>query len=275
MTPQRVSDDLQAPFGYDEDGTVIAPFGLKANGDPRLSNRGRSAGSGFGSTPKKTAPAPKKRAPRSAAETPTVNRAGQTNYATAATGMVEVSSVVLTLAGADPGGFISRVIGKKQTTALKGDATILAMCAEPLGQAVGAFAPRTPWLATLLEGGSISTDVVVLAVTLGKMTSALIENHRNPSEELAELGNQLTGLRIQGIRDEIAAMAAQAAGAAQPQQDPEPETYADHAIREQHEADQEAFMERQAPQFVSDFAVQHPGQVPGQTTVYEHLAHAS
>lgn len=268
MTAQILDrDNPDAPFGYDEDGTVVAPFGLKANGQPRLSNRGRSAGQGFGTPKRTTAPAPPKRAKRTAAETPAARRGG-VDYATVATGLVQLSTIGITAIGADPGGLVSRLIGKKQVTAIKGDAVILGMYAETLGSAIGGLATINPWLANKLEGGNIQKEVVVFATTVAQLGASLIANHRAPNEELAAMGDQASALQAQEIRRNLQQMTEQQAPAG-----PTDEQLADElAMREhlQHLAEQQ-----QAPAFVSDFAVQHPGQVPGQTDVYEQLAHAS
>ncbi|MEU9048381.1 hypothetical protein AB0D63_43335 [Kitasatospora sp. NPDC048343] len=219
MAPQRISEDPQAPFGYDEDGTVIAPYGLKADGTPRLSNRGRTAGQGFGGTgtgPKKKAPAPPKKPRPSAAEQPTVKRNGQIDYVSAATGAIQLGSMLPGLAA----GFLERFIGPKQAMALRGDAAILGMMAEPLGGAIGAIAPGVPWLASMLKGGSIPKEFAVLAVTLGKATMAIIDNHRNPSQQLADLSQSMVALQAQQIAQQIKLMQDEAEQAAA---EPEPE----------------------------------------------------
>jgi len=260
-------DNPDAPFGYDEDGTVIAPYGLKANGQPRLSNRGRSAGQGFGTPKKTTAPAPPKRAKRTAAETPAVSRNGAVSYQQVATGLVQLSTVAISAIGADPGGFVSRLIGKRQTLAIKGDATILTMFAEPLGNAIGGLATINPWLANKLEGGNVSKEVVVFATTVAQLGASLVANHRAPSEELAAAGEQLAALQAQEVRRNVQAMTEQGPAG------PTDEQLADELAMREHL--QQMAEQQQAPAFVSDFAVPQPGQIPGQTDVYEQLAHAS
>lgn len=223
MAPQRISDDVHAPFGYDEDGTVIAPYGLKADGTPRLSNRGRTAGAGFPGT-KKTAPAPpkKKTAPKNSAEDkPVIKSNGQVDYIAAATGYVSIAAMLPGLVSGLP--FVAKTIGERQALALRGDTAILTAVAEPLGEAIGAMAPRVPWLQSLLKGGAVPKDVFMLCTALVQAGSAIVENHRNPSQQLAEMGQAVTVLKVQRIIADIkATMEQEMAAAAQEHGEPQP-----------------------------------------------------
>lgn len=270
MTPQRISDDPSSPFGFDEDGTVIAPFGFKANGDPRLSNRGRQAGDGFGTTTKKKAPAPPRKKKTVQADTSADRAGGRTDYRVAATSMLKLATMLPTMLGSDPGGMISRFIGKKQTLALKGDATIMHMYAEPLGSAIGGMAVSHPKLATFLEGGSIKKEVVVLATTVAQFGVSLLANHRAPSEELASMGDQFTALQAQAIKQEIQDMIQAGQEAVSEDDQVDVDGYDD--LQAHVDEQRAAYEQRPAPAFVSDFATAAPGEVPGH---YEHLAAAS
>jgi hypothetical protein len=204
MTPPRISDDPKSPFGYDEDGDVIAPFGLKADGTPRLSNRGRSAGQGFGTPKKKAAAPPRKAATKPGpAEKPAANARGQIDYRVVAGGLVALASLPFQMAGADPGGFVSRLIGEKQTLALRGDAAILTMFAQPLGNALGGVASVNPWLAAKLEGGNMPKEYVVLAVTTSQLIGALVGNHRSPSQKLAEMAEEMAAVQAAEVKRNI------------------------------------------------------------------------
>jgi hypothetical protein len=210
MTPPRISDDPKSPFGYDEDGDVIAPFGLKADGTPRLSNRGRSAGQGFGAAKKKAAAPPRKAATKPGpAEKPAANARGQIDYRVVAGGLVALASLPFQMAGADPGGFVSRLIGEKQTLALRGDAAILTMFAQPLGNALGGVASVNPWLAAKLEGGNMPKEYVVLAVTTSQLIGALVGNHRAPSQKLADMAEEMAAVQAAEVKRNIDAMRAQ------------------------------------------------------------------
>jgi hypothetical protein len=268
MAPQRISDDVNAPFGYDEDGSVLAPFGLKADGTPRLSNRGRTAGQGFGGggAKKKTAPAPPKRTRPTAAEQPTVKKNGQVDYVTAATGAVQMLSMLPSLGA----GLLERFIGPKQAMALRGDGAILGMMAEPLGQAIGAVAPGVPWLAGLLKGGSIPKEWAVLAVTLSKTGMALFDNHRKPNEQLADLAQSMVALQAQQIAQQIKAMQDEAEAAAAEDDDqaqPAPEAQPEPEPDMETQRLAEWYRRHEGP--VQQHPTMGPVQIPGQMTVQD------
>lgn len=281
MAPQRISDDVNAPFGFDEDGTVIAPYGFKADGAPRLSNRGRTAGSGFGGTGpgRKRAAAPQKKGPASRgpadkgpADKPVIKSNGQVDYISAAAGYASIGAMLPGLVGGLP--FVTKLIGERQSLALRGDTAILSAVAEPVGEAVGAMAPRVPWLQSLLKGGAVPKDVFMLCTAVVQAGVAIVENHRNPSAQLAEMGQQTTVLKVQRImadikatmEDEMAAAEAEhaeteeayaAAEAAETPQDPETQRLAEWYAR------------HGAPTAASA-ATTNPGLfIPGQSTVYD------
>lgn len=209
MTSPRISDDPKAPFGYDEDGHTIAPFGLKADGTPRLSNRGRMPGEGFGGPRKKAAPAPqkKKATPKAGpAEKPAVSARGQVDYRVVAGGLFQLGSIPFQMLGADPGGLVSRFLGKKQATALRGDAAIMTMFAEPMGNALGAVATVNPWLSAKLEGGNLPKEYIVLAVTASNLVGALVANHREPNERLAAMAEEMAAVQAMEIKRNIQAL---------------------------------------------------------------------
>jgi hypothetical protein len=233
VTPPKISDDPKAPFGYDEDGHVIAPFGLKADGNPRTSNRGRRPGDGFGAAPKKTAPAPKKKPAPTPAEKPAADRRGQLDYRVVAGGLVALAAIPFQVAGSDPGGFLGRLIGEKQVTALRGDAAIISMFAQPLGNALGGVASVNPWLAAKLEGGNLPKEYVVLAVTASQMVSALVGNHRDPSPQLAEMAQEMAAVQAAEIKRNIDALRQQEEE--QPTAGPFDETGAAVDLEEQEE----------------------------------------
>lgn len=274
MTPPRISDDPKAPFGYDEDSHVIAPFGMKADGTPRLSNRGRTVGEGFGAA-KKKAPAPaKKKTVRpvtkpSAAEQSTRTVKGPPDYRLVAAGLFQLGSIPFKLLGSDPGGFVSRTLGEKQTLALRGDAAIISMFAQPMGNALGSIAAVNPWLAGKLEGGDLPREYIVLAVTAANLAGALISNHRAPSTELADMAQEMAEVQATQIRRNIAAM-----------KEEEEHQAAMRAVQEQEEdqedQEQEEDQEEDYPRYEQPAYDPGPGertaQIPGQQTVYDYPA---
>lgn len=201
-----ISEDPRAPFGYDGNGSVVAPFGMKADGNPRLSNRGRSAGQGFGAAApaaarKQAAPARKKvKAP--AAARPAVKPSGAMDYQAAASGLWEMLTLVPQLLAADPGGMVSRM-GPQQPMAFAGDAAIMAAFNEPIADAAAEIATVNPWLANILEGGSIPKPYLHLGMAVFGLTKALISNHMNPSAELAAQGSELAMQRGLAIKRQI------------------------------------------------------------------------
>jgi len=226
VTPPKISDDPKAPFGYDEDGHVVAPFGMKADGTPRLSNRGRQVGQGFGAAGKKAAAAPPKKKPaaKGPAEKPAVSSRGQVDYRTVAGGLFQLSSIPFQVLGSDPAGLVSRFLGKRQVTALRGDAAIITMFAEPMGNALGAVATVNPWLAAKLEGGNLPKEYVVLAVTASNLIGTLVANHRQPNEQLADMAEQMAAVQAMEIKRNIQAMREQQEQD-QAEQDPRAEPY--------------------------------------------------
>jgi hypothetical protein len=271
LTPQRISDDVNAPFGYDEDGTVIAPYGLKADGTPRLSNRGRTAGAGFGGggSKKRTAPAPPKKptASKGPADKPTVRSNGQVDYTAAAVAYTSIAATLPGLAGGLP--FVSKMIGERQSLALRGDTAILASVAEPLGEAIGAMAPRVSWLQGLLKGGTIPKDVFTLVTAIGQATAAIVENHRKPSVQLAEMGQAVTVLRVQRIMADLrATLDQEMEQAEQAYAEPQPAPAAEPEMDAETQRLADWYARHGAPP--ASAPTTDPGRfIPGQSTVYD------
>lgn len=165
--------DIEAPHGRDDQGVPLAPYGLKADGAPRISNRGRTA-----AAPKKKAPAARSSGKRTRADT--------------VAQLVELSSMLTTpmVTAADAPAVRNR-IGDRKATALAGVAVLLDAHAEPAAQAVYVMSQTKPGLLAWMDKVEDKAGMLMLAQVGMSLTRSLVANIMNPSEELAEAGRQM------------------------------------------------------------------------------------
>jgi len=171
-TPDK--DDIDAPWGRDDEGNPHAPLGFKADGRPKISNRGRKAG---GSTPS----APRARTTGGRSKTSNAERAGM--LAT----MIDMFAV-LPLAGASKSDGVAKRIGPKHAEALAGDAAIISHYRDPLVNGVMILAQSKPGVLAWMDSMEEKAPWLILAKVGIEMGNAIVRNHLTPDERLAEQG---------------------------------------------------------------------------------------
>lgn len=166
-----------APWGYeDDDITPKAPLGYKADGTPRISNRGR-----------KTGPT----GPRSPS-TRTSSRKGKTKASDAQRkGMLMTLTdmwVTTPLAAGSQSDAIKNRLGEKHTKALAGDAAIVNHYREGIVDGLIILSQSKPGVLAWMDSMEEKAPWIMLVTVGMQMTKAIVENHLNPSEALAERG---------------------------------------------------------------------------------------
>jgi hypothetical protein len=185
--------DPAAPHGYDDEGVPLAPFGYKANGDPKLSNRGRVAGPG-----KKSAPNTKSG----------VRPKSRTQAQTKAQ-LIELGSIVTTpLAVAADNSLVRKRIGDRHAAALAGDAVIIEMYTEPIVDLVMFTAQTKPGILAWMDKAEDAAPLIMAAKVFGGLAKALVQNHLNPDERLARAGRTMVQVKAAKYAAAIEAEAA-------------------------------------------------------------------
>lgn len=180
--------DPTAPHGRDENGTPYAPYGYKANGDPKLNNRGRppaNAGPKVAAPKRKTAPNTKAGArPRSRTDAQTKTQ------------LMELATLATTpLSAAASSPVVRRKLGERHADALAGDAVILDAFAEPLIDGVIHLAKSKPGLLAWMDQVEDKAPYLMLAQTGLQAVKAIVQNHMNPDPALARAGRKLAQVR--------------------------------------------------------------------------------
>jgi hypothetical protein len=170
--------DEQAPHGRDENGTPKAPFGYKANGDPRLSNRGRPPAN---AGPKVAAPQKKSTGAKTSGTKKPARTAKETKDQLL--GLADMVLMPLAAAGLAPA--VRARIGERQGDALAGDAVILQAVAPDIVDGVMAYAERKPGLLAWMDRAEDAAPAFMLAKAIGQAAVAIGRNHMQPSRELA------------------------------------------------------------------------------------------
>lgn len=197
---EKVSDDPAAPFGYDEDGTPKAPYGLKVNGQPRLSNRGAKAGAGRRTGPAKT--------PRGGGSGSRLNRSDKDRKQSL---LALADMLVITpLGGLSASPQVVARIGQKQADAFAGDAVILEQHIEPLADSLIELSQTKPGLLSWLDNVEQNAPWIPLAMVGLQMTKAFVENHVNPNPDLIAAGKLMGRVKqakmIEMIREQAREM---------------------------------------------------------------------
>jgi hypothetical protein len=181
--------DERAPHGRDEQGMPLAPYGYKANGDPRLSNRGRSAAN---AGPKVAAP-PKK--PASGGGGKPASKKARTRAETREKLLGLADLLTTPLAAASQSVWVRERLGEKQAVALAGDAVILDACAGDIVDGVIAYADHKPGLLAWMDKAEELAPSWALIQALGKVTVALAKNHASPDPKLAAGARSMLGVK--------------------------------------------------------------------------------
>jgi hypothetical protein len=201
-TPDR--DNPDAPFGHNDDGTPLAPYGFKANGQPRLSNRGpRPGGGSSGSTESRR----NKPTPSTAKGKAQEERDQQRKAA-----LLQLSDMFITtpLAAASSSAALAKRIGEKQTNALAGDAVIWSFFAPSLADAAIDYSEQKPRTLAWMDSIQEKAPLLMFASVGLQMTKAFIGNHTDPNPEVAKAGRRLARMNVakmaQAINAEAEAM---------------------------------------------------------------------
>jgi hypothetical protein len=186
----------EAPHGRDENGTPLAPYGLKVDGTPRLSTRGATAG-GFG------------------------NKAGSTTARAKLGSLTDQqrkgmlcdlgdSFVVTPLATASSAPAVVSRIGGQKADALAGTAFIISQYAPHLADAMIVLSKTKPGALAWMDKAEQHAPYLMLMQVGVQMTKALVTNFINPDREYATAGRQYANMRLKAMANEINRQANQA-----------------------------------------------------------------
>lgn len=164
--PRPISDDPDAPFGRDEEGTVIAPYGLTQEGRPKRTPAGRPAGAKTGTGRGARPPAGPGRAPSRKRPAPPSrpSRAAGPDYARGFSELLRGPLVALTLGG-------------MARPELLADAVAIQTHLPPLAEAVGDLANERPEVAAMLDRLLTAGPYTALVSALVPLALQLATNH--------------------------------------------------------------------------------------------------
>jgi hypothetical protein len=186
-----------APHGRDDAGKPLAPYGLKTDGTPRISNRGAKPGA---RSTTRTGPA------ASVKSLTDVVRKGM---------LTELADMFLVspLASLSQVPALTEKLGPKHTDALAGDALIVSHFAPALADVAILYSKTKPGALAWLDKTQENAPLLMLASVGVQMVKALVDNHMNPNPNMAEAGRSLAALKMAKIADAVQAEAAQYAAA--------------------------------------------------------------
>jgi hypothetical protein len=172
---EKVSDDPAAPFGRDGDGAPHAPYGLKVNGEPRLSNRGAKPGGNKRSGAARRTPGPR-----------TANRTDKQRRET----LIDLADmlVITPLSGLSASPQVAARFGQKHADAFAGDAVIIQQELEPLADGLVELSQTHPKLLSWLDNVEQNAPWIPLAMVGLRTAKAFVENHTNPNPDLIIAG---------------------------------------------------------------------------------------
>lgn len=169
-------DNKDAPFGYNDDGTVLAPYGIGVNGKPKTTNRGRRAGNSGIS----------KRAKSNRQQVDLQRKSA----------LMQLSEVFIEapLAAASTSTFVAKRLGDKQADALAADALIWNYYSASLADGLIMYSAQKPRVLTWLDGVQEKAPLLMLAQVGVQMAKAIIGNHMEPDPRIAATGRRLVRL---------------------------------------------------------------------------------
>lgn len=174
-------EKTKAPHGRDpETGVPLAPYGYKANGDPRLSNRGRVAAPG--KKTEKNVKAGARPRGRSAAQTK-----GQ---------LLELVGMLTgPVAAAAESPVVRKKLGERHAEALAGDVIIVEALAPDFVDGFMLAAERKPGLLAWMDKAEDAAPALLMAKAGLTMVKAIVQNHMHPDPQLAAAGRKLTAVK--------------------------------------------------------------------------------
>lgn len=195
--------DAEAPHGYDDNGVPLAPYGLKRDGTPRLSNRGARPGSNAGSGGN---------APRRKARTPSGPAANISNLSDQQRKhmLLELTDSLLVspLASLDRVPFIAKRLGQR-AMAMPGNAFILSQYAPGIADGLILLSKTKPQYLAWMDKAEENAPYILMAQALMQAGKAMLLNTLNPDARLAQAGRSYAMLRMQQMADAVNEQAAE------------------------------------------------------------------
>ena len=191
-------ESVVAPHGRDAENVPKAPYGYNQDGNPRKSNRGRRAGGGVSAPQKKTEKNVK------AGSRPKSRSRDETKYQL----MELVGELTASVAkGADTAPVRAK-IGDRHADAIMGHAVIVQAVAPDVLDGVILAAEKKPGLLAWMDKAEQAAPMVLIAKGLATLTAAIVQNHMNPSPELANAARSMVKVRtaryVTAIEEEAA-----------------------------------------------------------------------
>ncbi len=172
-----------APHGRDENGKPNAPYGLKLDGTPKLSNRGAKPGqrgNGGSATPK--------------AKRPVGQSLSDVKRKEMLVSLADML-VVTPLASISASPILAKKIGANQTDALAGDAVIVSHFMPDLAESLIVLSQTKPSVLSWMDTVEEKAPYLMLMQVGLQMTKAFIGNHMSPDRELADAGRSLARIK--------------------------------------------------------------------------------
>lgn len=191
---ETADEAVVAPHGRDDEGVPKAPFGYKADGNPRKSNRGKVA-------------APQKKA------APNTRSGSRPKSRTRA----QTKDQLLELVGMATAGVVSaaevpavrKKLGERHATAMQGDAVIVEAVAPDFMDGVLLLADKRPGLLAWMDRAEDAAPAILMARAGLTMVKAIVQNHMNPDPNLARAGRSMVMVKAARFAAAIEAEAAE------------------------------------------------------------------
>ena len=190
--------DETAPHGYEDDGvTPRAPYGLRADGTPRKSNRGARPGQrGNGNRARRTPGRPAAKSPSDKVRKEQLIALGE-------------MGIISPLAAASFSPVVTKKFGQKQADALAGDAVILTQYLPHIADGLIVLSQSKPGALAWLDQVEDKAPYLLLANVGVQVAKALISNHMDPNPRLANAGRLQAAMRAEQLAQAIEQQAAE------------------------------------------------------------------
>jgi hypothetical protein len=193
-----MDEAVVAPHGRDGDGVPLAPFGYKADGNPRKSNRGRTAAG--------VAAPEKKKNPNTKSGTKSSRSREQTKGQ-----LLELVGMLTTpVATAAHAPAVQKRIGQRHAMALAGDAVIVEALAPDILDGVLMYADRKPGILAWMDKAEDAAPAVMIGKSVLTLVKAIAQNHMNPDPKLARAAGAMVAVKAHryaaALEEEAAAL---------------------------------------------------------------------
>lgn len=171
-------ESVLAPHGRDENGTPLAPFGLKVDGTPRKSRRGASPGSkGNTGTSGASRGSSGSRSATKLSLTDRQRKEALMGYsAILSQGLIGISM-------AKP---VTNRIGQKQSDALACDGLVLSSASEALVDGLIHLSQFKPGVLAWVDKAEENSPYLQLAMVGAQIGAAFVRNHLSPDPRMAK-----------------------------------------------------------------------------------------